>query len=181
MTRIAGKGELKVLVAGVGMIRVKSQRPAKFTSYFYVNSRPTFLWKLPPKSQKLMTSVFCSNTLIFASECWTCTLRGPDLKICPEVMLPDPTSNLRFQLLQVTSVALVFPFHAYFKAFIPNYYVSESWVRKMNGILHSDWLPEWKRWGLSYPFMMVPQGKSKSFWPYNKYFIDQASWVMMAE
>ena len=37
MTRIAGKGELKVLVAGVGMIRVlnKSQRPAKFTSYMY--------------------------------------------------------------------------------------------------------------------------------------------------
>ena len=29
-------------------------------------------------------SVFCSNTLIFALECWKCTLRGPDFKIFPE-------------------------------------------------------------------------------------------------
>ena len=49
-----------------------------------MNSLPTFLWKLPPKSQKLMMSVFCSNTLIFAPECWKCTLRDPDLKIFPE-------------------------------------------------------------------------------------------------
>ena len=73
-----------------------------------------------------MMSVFYSNTLIFAPECWKCTLRGPDLKIFPEGMLLHPPSNLHFQHSQVASVVLVFPFHAYFRAFIPNYYVSES-------------------------------------------------------
>ena len=29
-------------------------------------------------------SVFCSNTLIFAPECWKCILRGSDFKIFPE-------------------------------------------------------------------------------------------------
>ena len=29
-------------------------------------------------------SVFCSNTLIFAPECWECILRGSDFKIFPE-------------------------------------------------------------------------------------------------
>ena len=31
-----------------------------------------------------MMSVFCSNTLIFAPECWKCILRGLDFKIFPE-------------------------------------------------------------------------------------------------
>ena len=31
-----------------------------------------------------MMSVFCSNTLIFALECWKSILRGPNLKIFPE-------------------------------------------------------------------------------------------------
>ena len=49
-----------------------------------------------------MLSVFCSNTLCFAPECWKCTLRCPDFKIFPGGMLPDFPSNLRFQHLQVT-------------------------------------------------------------------------------
>ena len=95
MTRIAGKGELKVLVAGVGMVRVlnKSQRRAKFTSFFTWTRCLLFFENYPPppnQSQKLMMSVFCSNTLIFARQCWKCTLRGPDLKIFPKGMLLDP-------------------------------------------------------------------------------------------
>ena len=35
------------------------------------------------KSQNLMTSVFCSKTIIVAPECWKCILRGPDFKIFP--------------------------------------------------------------------------------------------------
>ena len=35
----------------------------------------------PPKSQNVMMSVVCSNTLIFAPECWKCTLRGPDFNL----------------------------------------------------------------------------------------------------
>ena len=49
-----------------------------------------------------MLSVFCSNTQIFAPECWKCTLRCPDFKIFPGGMPPDFPSNLRFQHLQVT-------------------------------------------------------------------------------
>ena len=48
-----------------------------------------------------MLSVFCSNTLIFAPECWKCTLRCPDFKIFPGGMPPDFPSNLRFRHLQV--------------------------------------------------------------------------------
>ena len=44
----------------------------------------TFLWKLLPKKPKFEMSVFCSNTLIFAPECWKCILRGSDFKIFPE-------------------------------------------------------------------------------------------------
>ena len=54
------------------------------------------------KSQNLMLSMFCSNTLIFAPECWKCTLRYPYLKIFPGVMPPDFPSNLRFWHLQVS-------------------------------------------------------------------------------
>ena len=36
------------------------------------------------KSQNLMMSVFCSNILIFATEYWKCTLRGPGFKHFPE-------------------------------------------------------------------------------------------------
>ena len=39
---------------------------------------------LNKKSQNLMMSVFCSNTLIFAPECWKCILVGPDFKNFPE-------------------------------------------------------------------------------------------------
>ena len=48
-----------------------------------------------------MLSVFCSNTLIFAPECWKCTPRCPDFKIFPEGITPDFPSNLHFQHLQV--------------------------------------------------------------------------------
>ena len=36
-------------------------------------------------------SVFCSNTLIFAPECWKCTLRSPAFKIFQGVMPPNRT------------------------------------------------------------------------------------------
>ena len=36
-------------------------------------------------------SVFCSNTLIFAPECWKCTLRSPAFKIFRGVMSPNRT------------------------------------------------------------------------------------------
>ena len=36
-------------------------------------------------------SVFCSNTLIFAPECWKCTLRSPAFKIFRGVMPPNRT------------------------------------------------------------------------------------------
>ena len=48
-----------------------------------------------------MLSVFCSNTLIFAPECWKCTIRCPDFKLFPGDMPPDFPSNLCFQHLQV--------------------------------------------------------------------------------
>ena len=48
-----------------------------------------------------MLSMFRSNTLIFAPECWKCTLRCPYFKIFPGVMPPDFPSNLRFWHLQV--------------------------------------------------------------------------------
>jgi len=50
----------------------------------HVNSPSTFLWKLLPKKPKFKMSVLCSNTLIFAPECWKCILRGSDFKIFPE-------------------------------------------------------------------------------------------------
>ena len=36
-------------------------------------------------------SMFCSNTLIFAPECWKCTLRSPAFKIFRGVMPPNRT------------------------------------------------------------------------------------------
>ena len=38
-----------------------------------------------------MMSMFCSNTLIFAPECWKCTLRSPAFKIFRGVMPPNRT------------------------------------------------------------------------------------------
>ena len=54
-----------------------------------------------------MLSVFYSKfTLIFAPECWKCTLRCPDFKIFPGGMPSDFPSNLRFRHLQVAPWAL---------------------------------------------------------------------------
>ena len=46
-----------------------------------------------------MMSVFCSITLIFATECWTCILRGPGFKIFPETHA-FATIFFRLQILQ---------------------------------------------------------------------------------
>ena len=58
-----------------------------------------------PKNQNLMMSIFCSHTLIFAPECWKCTLRGPDFKIFPGGMPLDRPSlqelTLSIQCMQV--------------------------------------------------------------------------------
>ena len=80
-----------------------SIRPAagEICQLFHVNSPPSFLGNNSQKSQNLMLSMFCSNTLIFAPECWKCTLRYPYFKIFPGVMPPDFPSNLRFWHLQV--------------------------------------------------------------------------------
>ena len=56
-------------------------------------------------------SIFCSNTLFFAPECWKCTLRGPDFKIFPGghahgQILPR---NLRFQFNACKSQGTFFP------------------------------------------------------------------------
>ena len=59
-----------------------------FHCYFSLEITPVYMqyscavteWK----NQNLMMYVFCSNTLIFAPECWKCILRDPDFKIFPE-------------------------------------------------------------------------------------------------
>ena len=66
-------------------------------------------------------SVLCSNTLIFAPECWKCNLRGPDFKLFPGGMPLEPPSNSHFWRPQVLApVAQVFYFSTYSKAF-PTY------------------------------------------------------------
>ena len=83
-----------------------------------MNLPPNFLWKLPPppplppqKQQNLMMSIFCSNTLIFAPECWKSTLRGPDFKIFPGGHAPRQIlpRNLRFQFNACKSQGTFFP------------------------------------------------------------------------
>ena len=63
------------------------------------------------KQQNLMMSIFCSNTLIFAPECWKCTLRGPDFKIFPGAHAPGRIlpRNLRFQFNACKSQGTFFP------------------------------------------------------------------------
>ena len=48
------------------------------------------------KGQNLKMSVLCSNTLIFAPECWKCNLRGPDFKLFPGGMPLDPLVTRTF-------------------------------------------------------------------------------------
>ena len=68
------------------------------------------------KGQNLKMSVLCSNTLIFAPECWKCNLRGPDLKLFPGGMPLDPPGNSHFWHSQgLTPVAQVFFFSTYSK------------------------------------------------------------------
>ena len=65
----------------------KSQLLAKFTGYFMWTRHPGtfFLNKVFTCCQKnSMMSVFWSNTLIFAPECWKYILRGPVFKFFPE-------------------------------------------------------------------------------------------------
>ena len=86
-----------------GRVFNKSRWLAKFTGYF--------VWAhhlLLPKHYKifmccpknLMMSVFCSNTLIFAPECWKCILRGPVFNFFPR--------SLRLQCSQISSLLHVF-------------------------------------------------------------------------
>ena len=55
---------------------------------------------------------------------------------------------------------------------------------KIKRILRSDWLPEQARWAhparSGFP-ALVQQEKKFIFWPYNKFLIDQAFSVEMAE
>jgi len=98
-------------------------QPVKLTGYF------TWTWKLPPpppppapqkrKNQNLMMSTFCSNTLIFAPECWKCTLRGPDFNIFPEGIPLDGSSlgTHAFNSMHASPRERFFQFSAYSKAF----------------------------------------------------------------
>ena len=49
-------------------------------------------------------SVFCSNIWIFASECWKYTQRGPDFKVFPGRIPPDPYPASRGYIFAVWSV-----------------------------------------------------------------------------
>ena len=53
----------------------KSRQSAKFAGYFTWTGRLLFFRNFRQKSQNLVMSVLCSNSLIFAPECWKCTLR----------------------------------------------------------------------------------------------------------
>ena len=59
-----------------------------FHCYFSLEITPVYMQYscavTEGKNQNLMMYVFCSNTLIFAPECWKCILRDPDFKIFPE-------------------------------------------------------------------------------------------------
>ena len=92
-------------------------KSGRFHQLFHVNSPPTFLWRKKNHSKKPKFNNVCVlfNTLIFASECWKCILRGPDLT----------PSNLCFQRSQVTPVVRVFSVSAYSKAFVT--YLKPYW------------------------------------------------------
>ena len=55
---------------------------------------------------------------------------------------------------------------------------------KVKEILHSDWLPEWAKFGpfgISYMYTVCWSCKKEfSFWPYKKSFIDQTCSVKMS-
>ena len=95
----------------------KSWQLAKFAGYFMWTCCLLFFGNYPPKSQNLMISVFCSNTLIFAAECWKFILRGPDFKIFPGGMPLNPPRNSNLWHLQVVPVVWVFSFPGYSKVF----------------------------------------------------------------
>ena len=77
-----------------------------FHCYFSLEITPVYMqyscavteWK----NQNLMMYVFCSNTLIFAPECWKCILRDADFKIFPETCTFGACKS-RLQLLRVFS------------------------------------------------------------------------------
>ena len=91
-----------------------SLQPANFAGYFTWTHHLPFFGNYPPKSQNLMMSWFCSNTLICVPECWKCTLRGPDFKIFPSGI---SWTHCNFRHLQVAPVAQVFSFSTYATAF----------------------------------------------------------------
>ena len=78
---------------------------------FHVNSPLTYFYPSLNKvfmccQKNSIMSVFCSNTLISAPECWKYILRGPVFKFF-----------LHFQCLQIASLPHIFFFFAYSKAF----------------------------------------------------------------
>ena len=73
----------------------KSWSPMKFAGYLTWTRHMLFLGNYPSlnrvfmcchwiKEPKFNDVCALSNTLIFAPECWTCIIRGPDFKIFPE-------------------------------------------------------------------------------------------------
>ena len=100
---------------------------SKFASYFRRTDCLLFLGKnflnqnkielqhihvlsLNLKSQNLIMSVFCSDTLIFVRGWWKCILRGLDVIIFLGGMCLDPPSNLGLRRLQVATLSQVFFF-----------------------------------------------------------------------
>ena len=100
---------------------------SKFASYFWRTDCLLFLGKnflnqnkielqhihvlsLNLKSQNLIMSVFCSDTLIFVRGWWKCILRGLDVINFLGGMCLDPPSNLGLWHLQVATLSQVFFF-----------------------------------------------------------------------
>ena len=82
----------------------------------------------------LMMSVFCSNTLIFALECWKCILRGPDFNLSPETL----AFAARFFLLH-----LLQNFCHLHNIFLKT--LLASFQRRPQWRLSTKWTPVWDR------------------------------------
>ena len=70
---------------------VRACWPANFTSYFTWTHCLLFFRNYPPKKPKFNDVCVLFNTLIFAPECWKCTLRGPYFKSFPRGHAPGWT------------------------------------------------------------------------------------------
>ena len=109
-----------------------------------------------------MTSVFCSNNFIFATECWKCILRGPDFKFF--------SRNSHLRCSQVAPLPQIFSFSTYSKAFAT--YLKSCWKPlKCNMFLarHQDDLSS-----NMITTQHLPSKKTGSCWPV---YLSVCSWL----